>query len=789
MKKIPYVLFVGILIFAPLAFGTVEQWSLLTLEILIALAVLSSAIYLIKTSGRLLSAPGLVPLLLLTGWMLLQIVPLPVFLVRGLPSASYQVYKPVYDMLAGNPWMPLTVYQKATVFECIRIVSYMLFYFLTIQILGCGERLKQTVKICSWLAIGVGVCAILQKFSSPDKIYWFRPCPPNSSPIGPWVYRSQYCGYVETVLPLVLALYIYYRPVTNSEESLRSRVVSFFSPAGGNLSLLLGLGGLVLITSVFISLCRGGIISVSLSFLFFLLLMGWKRGRYSSLFYFSMISSLILAVAWFGWDPIIGRFDELFKSKGVLNIDRFAIWRDSFPIVKDFWLTGSGFGTFINIFPDYKTIPNNMMYDHAHNDYLELLTDGGIVGFALVSWFVIAVIREGWKMIGKRRDRYSILISIGALTGIIAMLIHSVSDFNMNNGADGLYFFFLCGLLVSAGNTRLQYQAESTLLRDLPGPSKYSFLLAGAVFLVAVLAVPGRSMLALRKYDSVSTIYLSRQLAEKHLQQVSRTLKEAARLDPLSGMYPFLLGEAEGYMNNTDSALAYYVQAAKKNPMEGAFLQQIALTLPGDRRQYAEMLMEKGAKRTLRKDNSLLTQADWLLRTGQRARAIEVLRNGLAQNTKLAMIIPLLQTYSFTREEMTTVLPESVDAWIHYGAFSQKLGNLDDAGYFYNHALDFLAGETTIQAGWFSVLYSFYRTQKEEKMALDVLRLGIEKLPDYAPFHIWLGDAYAQEGITYRAKEEYQQALLLEPKNESVRKKIEMMMDKSQGIEAGSRNN
>ena len=772
MKKIPYVLFISTLIFAPLAFGTVEQWSLLTVEFLITLAVLFAAIHLINTSGRLVAAPGLVPLLLLTGWMLLQIVPLPVFLVRVLSPASYQVYKPVYDMLAGNPWMPLTVYQKATVFECIRIVSYMLFYFLTIQLLGNGARLKQTVKICSWLAIGVGVCAILQKFSSPDKIYWFRHAP-SSSLIGPWVYRSQYCGYVEMILPIVFALYIYYRPVAHSKESLRVRIVSFFSQASGNLSLLLGLGCLILITSVFVSLSRGGIISVSLSFLFFLLVMGWRRARYSSLFYFSMAASLILAVAWFGWGPIIGRFDQLFTRTGALNIDRFAIWRDSFPIVKDFWLTGSGFGTFLNIFPGYKTILDNCMYDHAHNDYLELLTDGGIVGFALVFWFVIAVIREGWKMIGRRRDRYSILISIGALTGIIAMLIHSVSDFNMHNGADGLYFFFLCGLLVSAGNTRLQYQAESTLLPALPGASKYPFLFAGAVLLIAVLAVPGRSMLALRKYDEVRTVYLSRQLADKYLQQVFLALKEAARLDSLSGMYPSLLGEVEGYMNNTDSALAYYVQAGKKDPTQGAFLQQIALTLPADRRQYAEVLMERGAKWTLRKDNSLLTHADWLLRTDQRAKAIEVLRNALKQDTKLTTIIPLLQTFSFTREEMAAVLPDAVDPWIECGAFSQKSGNLDDAGYFYNHAFDILAGETTFQARWFTLLYTFYRSRNEDKTALDVLRLGIEKLPDYAPFHIWLGDAYAQEGITYRAKEEYQQALLLEPKNESVKKKIE----------------
>ena len=64
MKKIPYVLFICTLIFAPLAFGTVEQWSMLAVEILIALAVLFYCIQLKKTSGTLLYVPGLVPLFL-----------------------------------------------------------------------------------------------------------------------------------------------------------------------------------------------------------------------------------------------------------------------------------------------------------------------------------------------------------------------------------------------------------------------------------------------------------------------------------------------------------------------------------------------------------------------------------------------------------------------------------------------------------------------------------------------------------------------------------------------------
>jgi tetratricopeptide (TPR) repeat protein len=774
MKKIPYVLFICTLIFAPLAFGTVEQWSMLTVEVLVSLAITVYCIQHIRTSGKFHHVPGVIPLLLFIGWMIFQIVPLPVILVKIFSPATYQVYKPISDMLEGNRWMPLTVYQKGSVQECLRIVSYILFYILTIQLLSGAERLKQTVKICSWLAVGVAVLAILQKFSSPTRIYWFRLAPPDSTPIGPWINHSQYCGYIEMISPVVLALSLYYRPVIDTTESLRTRIVTFLTMTGGNLHIFLGIGIMVLASSVFISMSRGGIIAFTFSLLFFFIILRKRQPRYSNLFFAGIAACLIFSIAyWVGWGTIFERFGYTFTAGGV-KFDRLPIWQNSLQIFKDFWFAGSGFGTFINIFPDYKTITDSYVYDHAHNDYIELLTDGGIVGFVLVAWFVATVSRDGWRMIGRRRDRYSILISIGALSGILAMLIHSISDFNMHNGADGLYFFFLCGLLVSAGNTRLQYQTESTLLPKMSSPSNTLILVAVFLFFSAVIVVQGGSVVASWKYRGVKDIYLSRQLADTYLQQISTTIKQAARLDPFEGMYSFLLGDVERFLGHSDKALEYYVQAGKKEPLEGAFLQRIGLMLPKDHQQFAEVLMEKGASRTLKKDDLMLSRAEWLLGVGQRGKAIEVLRNGLIQNTNLAtVVIPLLQSASFTREETAAVLPASVDAWMQYGSFLEKMGNLEEAGYFLSHAFDFLEGESNIRTSWFAHLYLFYTKQKEDEKALQVLRLGIAKIPDYAPFHIWLGDYYAKEGILYRAKEEYQQALLLEPKNESVRKKIE----------------
>ena len=781
MTKTSYALFIITLIFAPLAFGTVEQWSLLIVQMLIAASVFTFCLQRGQPTNKLFHVPGLIPLILLVGWMTLQIIPLPISVVKILSPETYQAYKPVYEMLEGDKWMPLSVHVKGTLLETIRITSYIFFYILTVQLLSRGDRLRQTVMMCSWLAMGVGLTAILQQFSSPGKIYWLRTVTVNAHPVGPWIYRSQYCGYMELVAPLVLALSLYYRPMVSSGDSLRRRIAAFFSRDGGNLYILLGFGLVILASSTFISLSRGGIIAFSLSFLFFFLLLAWKEARYSGLFYIGVISCLILSVSWFGWEPIAQRFDSIINSSGEVDIGRFPIWKNSWQLIKDFWLTGSGFGTFIAMFPKYRTFPGIEIYDHAHNDYLELLTDGGIIAFILVSWFFIAIIRSGVRMLRLRRDRYSILLSIGALTGIVATLIHSISDFNMHNGAVGLYFFFVCGVLVAAGHTRFHYQLNATLLPRSGWLSQNVLMFSGGVLCCLVLFGQGGAILARLEYGNIKNIYISRQLSEQRLHEVSLALQRAARFDPLEGLYPYWQGDAERFLNTPDKALASYILAGLKDPMDGAFLQRIGLMLPAERQMEAEYLLQKGAERTLKKDLLLLTRIEWLLATKQRDKAMQVLGEAIGENSKLVgVVLPLLQSYSFTREEIAAVLPQNVESWMKCGTFFEKVGNLEDAVYSWQHALDFLDNESKIQPEWFSQLFNYYRKVKDDEKALEVLRLGIEKLPGYPRFHEWLGDYYARDGIVYRALEEYQQVLLVEPLNEAIRRKVEKLNNPQQ---------
>ncbi|MEE4242994.1 MAG: O-antigen ligase family protein, partial [Desulfopila sp.] len=475
----------------------------------------------------------------------------------------------------------------------------------------------------------------------------------------------------------------------------------------------------------------------------------------------------------FGSDEWVSRIDSSITPDGDLIFDRLETWRDTAEIIKVFWLTGAGFGTFVDIFPLYKSIANQYVYDHAHNDYLELLTDGGVIGFALAAWFVFAVVGNGWKMIAVRRDNFSILIGIGALVGISSMLLFAITDFNMHNGADGLYFFFLCGLLVSCGHTRFQYRSSATLLGVMPAKSRIVLLVSALLLLAGVLIFPLRTFIAQQMYQGVADVYLSRQLAESKMEELAVQVKKISRYDPLEGAYSMVLGNIEKYRGSEETALHYYLMAALKNPLRGEFLQQVALVLPEDKLDLADDLMEHSYKRSFKKDILMLNFAEWLIWRGDKEQAIEVLREGLAGKTNLTEDAVMLLTTHFRAEEIAGILPDRVGPWISIGKLYDSTGLYEESEFFRKRALEFINNEETLRSSWYSQLYSFYRKQGREEDAVNVLRQAVEKFPENVSFHLYLGDYYKKQGILYRAKEEYERALLFDPDNTAIQQRLE----------------
>lgn len=210
--------------------------------------------------------------------------------------------------------------------------------------------------------------------------------------------------------------------------------------------------------------------------------------------------------------------------------------------------------------------------------------------------------------------------------------------------------------------------------------------------------------------------------------------------------------------------------------MNGIYLQNLGLFLADTSPEQSEILLKDAYARALHRDKLVLTWAGWLLQTGERQDAVEVMRKGARDYRNLvSSYFALFMGYSFSREEITDILPESTASWIRLGKFMEKRGDLIESEYYRSHALAYLDREKIIKPWYFSQLYGFYRRLKQEDKAVTVLRQAIERLPNYVPFHVYLGNYYKEEGIDYRAREEYKQALLLEPGNEKIRNKLKQL--------------
>jgi O-antigen ligase len=139
---------------------------------------------------------------------------------------------------------------------------------------------------------------------------------------------------------------------------------------------------------------------------------------------------------------------------------RWLIHRDSVPMFAAHPFLGSGFGSFATAFPRYRVFYDGFFINHAHDDYLELLLETGLVGFGVGVWFIVVLYREGLRNLRPARLSPAALIGAAALAGCTGLLAHSFTDFNLHIPANAVLFFVLCAVAtVPGGRNRSRYDS------------------------------------------------------------------------------------------------------------------------------------------------------------------------------------------------------------------------------------------------------------------------------------------------------------------------------------------
>jgi O-antigen ligase len=170
---------------------------------------------------------------------------------------------------------------------------------------------------------------------------------------------------------------------------------------------------------------------------------GRSSGKVAAFLIALGVLSLLAVLTQVGPAVIAGRFGA---SRGAMA-DRLTIWHDTLPVLRDFWLTGTGVGTFLTSMGVYQRSSPGAIFNQAHNHYLQIAAEGGLlVGIpaVLALW---AFSRAGWDSLsGDRSGMY--WIRAGAAAGLCGVAIQSVWETGLTVPANAALAAVLAAILI-----------------------------------------------------------------------------------------------------------------------------------------------------------------------------------------------------------------------------------------------------------------------------------------------------------------------------------------------------
>jgi Tfp pilus assembly protein PilF len=395
-------------------------------------------------------------------------------------------------------------------------------------------------------------------------------------------------------------------------------------------------------------------------------------------------------------------------------------------------------------------------------------------------WFVLTVFYTSFRAFLKRRELYSVYLSIGSAAGIISILLHSVTDFNLHIGANGLYFFFLSGLLVSTANTRLRDGLNRTYLRQIHLPSGTLAVVTGAFLLICAGfnagVVAGRAV-----FSPFQEKNLSRDISGQDLLITRERIYRASHCDPLESRYHYSVAYVERLLANKGAAMDHFRKAVYLNPLNSEYLQRFGLLLSEAKNYHAaERLLRSGMAYDAGNHERYRTYALWLLSQGRKQDALGIITAAISlKPEKTRDYITLLVLHGFSDEEIANSLPDRVEPFLYFAQYLSRTGRASMVEEAYLGALQNVKNEATVKPSFFSAIFGYYMGKGRYDDALQIMRTATEHLPNDAGLRIMTGGLYEKMGIPYRAIEEYRKALMIDPKRQDVKKRLDALLAKN----------
>lgn len=369
------------------------------------------------------------PLLLLLAFVGFQLVPLPMGLLRAVSLARADLSQSLSRVFPGTVSSTISVYPSATLAHLFRVAAYTVVFVMT-------RELAWRTRGRRWLVI-----APVLMIAAAEAVYGVFQYSQDTAAHGTYVNRDHFAGLLELSLPFA-TVYPFAAMNARRPQPFRQAVLVSISVAFATLILL----------GVILSLSRTGFLASLVSlFVAGSLSLGTRVPAPRRFIAVALVTAAVIAALFYlAPDQLISRFGEITgTSVDMLGNGRPRIWKDTWALIAHYPLAGCGLGAFEQAFPQFRTFMPELAVDTVHNDYLQLLAELGAIGFSVAAFGMMAVFLSAVSAVShsvNSSKRYFAIASSGAL---VAILIHSFTDYNLYIPANAMVFAWIAGLVAS----------------------------------------------------------------------------------------------------------------------------------------------------------------------------------------------------------------------------------------------------------------------------------------------------------------------------------------------------
>lgn len=419
-NKLAFFLICAVVIFTTLAYGTVHQPIIAVFYLLIAAILILWAVDgFLSGTTRFGTSVLQLPILAAAVYGLIQVVPF------GSIAET-----------AGVSGIPRTISLDpfATQVSAIHFFALLIFFSVSLVFIESAARLRKAVTIIAVFGFAYAFFAILQFVLSPDKIYGIYETQ-FAAPFGSFVNRHNFAAYMEMTLSVPAGL-LFVGAVSRDKKLLYVTAIA-----------LMGI-------ALLLSGSRGGLVAFLAEIIFLIMLTTSSKSR-GTLFLkvglaVVLIGAIIGGSIFVGGDSSLTRLAETASSENVTT-DRTHIWDVTLKVITTNLPFGAGLGAFGVAYSPSDSKSGLERVEQAHNDYLQVAADAGIIGVLIGLAFLFFLFRLGLRA-AQVRNTYRRGVAAGALAGCFAIFVHSLFDFVLHTTAVSILFLMLVALIVASRN-------------------------------------------------------------------------------------------------------------------------------------------------------------------------------------------------------------------------------------------------------------------------------------------------------------------------------------------------